>query len=384
MRNHVTQIVLKGLHKRYAAGVVAVDDVDMSIEPGEFVVILGPSGSGKSTLLRMIAGLETADSGNIRIGGGDVTRVPAHRRGVAMVFQNPALYPHLNVFENLAFGLRAEGVKRTERKQRVGEIADILRLRPVLDRRPSALSGGEKQRAALGRAIVRRPRVLLLDEPFSSLDLPLRSSLRNELIGLHEQLRTTIVHVTHDQGEALALGQRVAVLHQGKFVQFAPPRRLYHQPANRFVGTFVGTPAMNLLPGELVDATSGPIFRLLESHGPQLESTAEQCPALYALRGCVSPRIDLGIRPEFVSLLPDSAGADERNASPCFAAKIHRIEFLGQSYAFELHIGQIRLISVQPTDEGFREGQTVMVSIDLGHAFFFDHLSGQLLERPRD
>ena len=222
----------------------------LSIPEGERVVVLGPSGSGKTTLLRLIAGLETPDAGTVSIAGRDMQRIPPHRRDVAMVFQTPALYPHLNVFDNLAFGLKARRIARAERGRRVREVADILGIGRLLNRRTWELSGGERQRVALGRAVARRPAVLLLDEPFSSLDEPLRAALRAEVVELHRRFGSTLVHVTHDQAEAMSLGQRLAVLHQGRLMQLGSPREIYERPAHRFVAAFVGNPGMNILEAE--------------------------------------------------------------------------------------------------------------------------------------
>ena len=248
----MAQIELHQVSKAFAPGAPALDRVDLVIAEGERMVVLGPSGSGKTTLLRLIAGLETPDAGIIRIGGRDMAGVPPHRRDVSMVFQNPALYPHLSVFENLAFGLRARGVARDERRRRVHAVAEMLGVGRLLERRPAGLSGGERQRVALGRAVVREPRVLLLDEPFSNLDDPLRAALRGELVKLHRRFGSTVVHVTHDQSEALSLGQRLAVVHEGRIMQVDTPGGIYERPAHRFVASFVGSPGMNLVACEVV------------------------------------------------------------------------------------------------------------------------------------
>jgi ABC-type sugar transport system ATPase subunit len=248
----LAQIELHQVSKAFAPGAPALDRIDLVIAEGERMVVLGPSGSGKTTLLRLIAGLETPDTGTIRIGGLDMAGVPPHRRDVSMVFQNPALYPHLSVFENLAFGLRARGVARAERRSRVQAVAEMLGVGRLLNRRPAGLSGGERQRVALGRAVVREPRVLLLDEPFSNLDDPLRAALRGELVEVHRRYGCTVVHVTHDQSEALSIGQRLAVVHEGRIMQVDTPEGIYERPAQRFVASFVGSPGMNLLPCEVV------------------------------------------------------------------------------------------------------------------------------------
>ena len=287
-----SQIELCGVSRAYAPGIKALDSLDLTIHEGERLAVLGPSGSGKTTLLRLIAGLETPDTGTIRIGGQDMLGVPPHRRDVAMVFQNPALYPHLSVLENLAFGLKARGMGRRKRRSRAGEIAEILGLGRLMDRRPDELSGGERQRVALGRAVAREPRVLLLDEPFSNLDDPLRAALRGELLALHRRFGSTLVHVTHDQSEALSIGERLAVLHEGRLMQLDSPDKVYEKPAHRFVAAFVGSPGMNLIQVEVVrDETtlriSTPTARIRSVCRHQWIQGDLRCP-------CVSPGAGAG------------------------------------------------------------------------------------------
>ncbi|MFQ5590180.1 MAG: ABC transporter ATP-binding protein, partial [Phycisphaerae bacterium] len=231
--------------------VLAVDGLNLSIAEREFVVVVGPCGCGKTTILRLIAGLEEPTSGTIRIAGADVAAVPPRDRDVAMVFQSYALYPHMTVFKNMAFGLRMRGVPRRETQRLVDETAGMLGITHLLERRPATLSSGERQRVALGRAVVRKPRVFLLDEPLSNLDAQLRTHMRTELKTLHRRLQTTIIHVTHDQEEAMTLGDRIAVLKDGVVQQFGRPLDLYNSPANRFVASFIGTPSMNFLTGRL-------------------------------------------------------------------------------------------------------------------------------------
>jgi multiple sugar transport system ATP-binding protein len=240
------RIVIENLTKEFAGGVRAVDDVSLSIEDGEFMVLVGPSGCGKTTLLRSIGGLEKATAGRILIADRDVTRVEPGKRDLAMVFQNYALYPHMTVRQNLGYGLRVRRTPRKERDQRVHEVATLLGLEDLLNRRPGQLSGGQQQRVAMGRAIVREPAAYLMDEPLSNLDAKLRVTMRTSLQELHHRLETTTVYVTHDQVEAMTLGQRVAVMRDGKIQQVDQPQRLYDAPANLFVAAFIGSPAMNL------------------------------------------------------------------------------------------------------------------------------------------
>src|SRR6201995_5721250 len=240
--------------RRYSgAGRPAVDRLDLSVGDGEFVVLVGPSGCGKTTSLRMIAGLEPVDSGRILIGTRDVTNADPKDRDVAMVFQNYALYPHMNVTQNMGFALKIAGLAKSEIRQRVLDAARLLDLEPYLDRKPKDLSGGQRQRVAMGRAIVRRPQVFLMDEPLSNLDAKLRVQTRNQIAGLQRRLGTTTVYVTHDQVEAMTMGDRVAVMRDGVLQQCAAPRELYRSPVNMFVGEFIGSPAMNLFTLPIVD-----------------------------------------------------------------------------------------------------------------------------------
>jgi multiple sugar transport system ATP-binding protein len=244
-------VELQAVSKVFDGEVRAVDSVDLAIADGEFMVLVGPSGCGKSTLLRLIAGLEEVTSGTIRLGGQDVTKVLERDRDIAMVFQNYALYPHMTVRRNLGFALRMRRIPAAERERRVEEVARILGLEDLMDRKPAALSGGQRQRVAMGRAMVREPAAFLMDEPLSNLDAKLRVAMRAELARLHERLGVTTIYVTHDQIEAMTLGQRVAVLRDGVLQQCATPEELYDWPVNLFVAAFIGSPAMNLVEGEL-------------------------------------------------------------------------------------------------------------------------------------
>jgi ABC-type sugar transport system ATPase subunit len=268
-------IQLDGVSKTYPNGHVAVRPIDLTATAGEFLVLVGPSGCGKSTLLRLIAGLETPSSGRIAIGGVDVTASPAQDRDLAMVFQSYALYPHMTVRDNLAYGLKVRGVGRSVTTDRVARVADALGITTLLDRRPAQLSGGERQRVALGRAMVREPRAFLFDEPLSNLDPSLRAHARTQLRQLHTRLGATMIHVTHDQEEAMTLSGRIAVMRGGRIEQVAPPLEIYNTPVNTFVAQFIGAPSMNLLPARLLglnvpeDSTVGirPHDVLLESSG---------------------------------------------------------------------------------------------------------------------
>jgi multiple sugar transport system ATP-binding protein len=290
-------VSLDGISKRYGSfGPVVVDDVDLTIADGEFMVLLGPSGCGKSTTLRMIAGLETISGGTLSIDGRIVNDVPAKDRDIAMVFQSYALYPHMSVKENLAFGLRRRSVEATEIERRVQEAAGLLGLTPLLERRPSALSGGQRQRVALGRAMVREPQVFLFDEPLSNLDAALRVNTRSEIIKQHHRLGSTMIYVTHDQVEAMTMGTRICVMNGGKVAQIGAPLDVYWQPADTFVARFLGSPPMNLLRATVADgqarsaALSTPLTRWSEA----------------TLAGLAGSETTFGVRAEDLSL--DRAG----------------------------------------------------------------------------
>jgi multiple sugar transport system ATP-binding protein len=248
----MADLLIEHVTKVFAGGVVAVDDVSLRIADGEFIVLVGPSGCGKSTLLRMVAGLEEVSEGLISIDDRDVTDLAPRARDIAMVFQSYALYPHMSVRQNIAYGLKVRKTNKEEIVRRVGEVAEMLGLGELLDRRPAQLSGGQRQRVAMGRAIVREPKAFLMDEPLSNLDAKLRVGMRASLAQLHQRLRTTTIYVTHDQTEAMTLGQRVAVMRDGRVLQVDTPQRLYHEPRDLFVAAFIGTPAMNLVEAELV------------------------------------------------------------------------------------------------------------------------------------
>jgi multiple sugar transport system ATP-binding protein len=281
----MAEIVLDHVSKVYPGGTVAVDDVSLHIGDGEFIVLVGPSGCGKSTLLRLIAGLEEGSAGTISIGDEDVTTLAPRRRDVAMVFQSYALYPHMNVRQNIGYGLKVRRMPKDEIKRRVESVAALLGLEKLLDRRPAQLSGGQRQRVAMGRAIVREPKAFLMDEPLSNLDAKLRVGMRASLAQLHQRLGVTTIYVTHDQTEAMTLGQRVAVLDEGRILQCDTPQRLYDTPENVFVAAFIGTPAMNLVEASIDgdDVVFGGFrLRLDERRRP------EAAPA----------KVILGIRPE--------------------------------------------------------------------------------------
>jgi multiple sugar transport system ATP-binding protein len=332
------QVVLKGINKFFDA-VHAVKDVNLQIRDKEFVVFVGPSGCGKTTTLRMIAGLETISSGDISIDGNVVNELAPMDRDIAMVFQNYALYPHMSVYDNMAFGLKMRKFERPEIDKRVLEAADILGIGELLKRRPRQLSGGQRQRVALGRAIVRHPRVFLFDEPLSNLDAKLRVQMRVELKKLHQRLGTTAIYVTHDQVEAMTLGDRVVVMKDGVVQQVGEPLELYNQPANRFVAGFIGSPAMNFAAVTVIEA-NGSLFA--ENSGLRImlpDETAQR------LRSHIGRLVTLGVRPEDL-IVADTADPDH----PCFDAVVEVVEQLGSEILLDMKVGEgVMVASVEPT-----------------------------------
>jgi multiple sugar transport system ATP-binding protein len=304
----MAEIVLDGVTKVFDGSVTAVDDVSLRIDDGQFIVLVGPSGCGKSTLLRMIAGLEDATAGRIVIGGRDVTDLAPRDRDIAMVFQSYALYPHMSVRENLGYGLKVRKTPKREVAERVERVARMLRLEELLDRRPAALSGGQRQRVAMGRAVVREPEAFLMDEPLSNLDAKLRVTMRAQLSSLHSHLGATTIYVTHDQVEAMTLGQRVAVLRDGVLQQVDTPQRLYREPVNLFVAAFIGSPAMNLVEATVADGT-------VEFGGHRIPLAGE---------APLTGKVVLGVRPE---AFEDAALADP--GLPTLDVEVAVVEDLG-------------------------------------------------------
>jgi len=329
------QITLERLRKTFPGGkegeVVALRDFTLAIEAGELLTVVGPSGSGKTTLLRLIAGLERPSDGRILFNGRDLAAVPPERRGVGMVFQRGALFPHLSAAENLALGLRLQRLPSREIQARVGEVAARLGIEALLGRLPGALSAGERQRVALGRALAARPAVLLLDEPLAALDAPLRSQLRREIARLRGAGGLTIIHVTHDQDEALSLGMRVAVMQQGVLLQVGPPQRLLDQPENAFVAGFMGSPPLNLLTGRLVREDGG---LLLVVGGGEPGGFKLKLPADVASRFAreADAAVTLGLRVEDVRIVPDDSVA----SGPRFQAEVECLEMAGRRWLASL------------------------------------------------
>jgi multiple sugar transport system ATP-binding protein len=378
----MAQIQLENVTKVFPGGVVAVDDVSLEIDDGEFIVLVGPSGCGKSTLLRMVAGLEEVTGGRISIDGRDVTDLAPRLRDIAMVFQSYALYPHMSVRQNIGYGLKVRRSPKEEVKRRVEEVAAMLGLEDLLDRRPAQLSGGQRQRVAMGRAIVREPKAFLMDEPLSNLDAKLRVGMRASLAQLHGRLGTTTIYVTHDQTEAMTLGQRVAILRDGKVLQIDTPQRLYHEPRDLFVAAFIGTPAMNL-----VEATI---------EGDQVVFGQFRLPLDRARRPAADQkRVVLGIRPEafegaaaappgtpVVEVTPavvEELGSDAHVFFPVEAAKIPEAAEDGQDDATLLaHEQALFSARVDPRVPA-AVGAPLALAVDPARFHFFDVETGYSL-----
>lgn len=303
----MAKVILKGVEKKYANGFKAVHGIDLEIKAGEFMVFVGPSGCAKSTILRMIAGLEEITVGEIYIGDRLVNDVPAKDRGIAMVFQNYALYPHMTVYENMAFGLKLRKVSKKEIDRRVREAAEKLEIIDLLERKPKEMSGGQRQRVALGRAIVRKPEVFLFDEPLSNLDAKLRVSMRVKISQLHNELKNTMIYVTHDQVEAMTMGDRITVLNLGKVMQVDTPLNLYHRPANKFVAGFIGSPTMNLINAELIEV-EGKVYAKIEDTKIEIDREKAKKVKKY-----IGKKIIFGIRPEAIEAVKN--GGVEGNIS---------------------------------------------------------------------
>ena len=366
----MASVRLNNLGKVYDAGrngkVTAADGVDLEIPDGELMVLVGPSGCGKSTLLRLIAGLENPTSGSIFLDDREMSRVKPQDRDVAMVFQNYALFPHLNVEQNMAFSLKFRKIPKPEIQSRVAEAAEVLGLAELLRRRPAELSGGQRQRVALGRAMVCQPKVFLLDEPLSNLDARMRAEMRTEIAQLHRRLGTTMIFVTHDQTEAMTLGQRLCVLDQGRVMQVGAPMELYQQPAHRFVGDFIGTPGMNFVRGKL-GSESGMQFVEQAEGGVTLGLPEPLAKRLAKFAGA---EVVLGIRPENVRLAENGAG---------FPVTLETTETLGHEALLHTRTAGHSLI-LRTAGLGQAPSDGIKLEIDWDAAAWFDAGTGQALD----
>jgi multiple sugar transport system ATP-binding protein len=372
----MAELEFRGLRKSFDGGTVAIDDLDLVVADGEFLVLVGPSGSGKTTVLRVAAGLERATSGDVLIGGEVVNGIAPPDRDIAMVFQTYALYPHMTVYENMAFGLKLHRVGKSEIRQRVHAAAKMLELDELLKRKPAQLSGGQRQRVAMGRAIVREPAAYLMDEPLSNLDAKLRVEMRTYLGTLHQQLRTTTLYVTHDQTEAMTMGDRVAVMRAGRLQQADLPQVLYDRPANTFVAGFIGSPAMNLLRGRLSGDDGAISLKLGEAVLPLPRSLLTRRPGL---AGYVGREIIVGIRPEDIedaALVPSANGASlpvhVTLAEPLGAEVIAHFPLAGEvEPVAAANTGALLTAHLSPRT-GARSGQPLRVVIDVERLHFFD------------
>ncbi|MHB1222798.1 MAG: ABC transporter ATP-binding protein [Gemmatimonadaceae bacterium] len=372
----MARVMLEGIRKVYDNGHIAVHGVDLDVADGEFVVLVGPSGCGKSTTLRMVAGLETITAGRLTIGERLVNDVPPKDRDIAMVFQNYALYPHMSAFENMAFALKLRKLPTAEIERRVRDAAEILGLIPELDRLPRQLSGGQRQRVAIGRAIVRQPAVFLFDEPLSNLDAKLRVQTRREITRLHRTLEATVLYVTHDQVEAMTMGDRIVVLDAGRVQQVDTPMGLYERPRNLFVATFIGSPSMNLVHGTVVgDGAGGARFR---ADAGELELALGRHPSAATAAG---RRVVLGLRPEQLSLIDARVARplDERSVPMAtIPLGLDAVEPLGNEVLLHGRVGSQELTArVAPMASPPRPGETVTLAVDTAGAHLFDTATGE-------
>jgi multiple sugar transport system ATP-binding protein len=356
----MAKIQLNQLCKVYEGNVKAVSNVNLQVDDEEFIVFVGPSGCGKSTTLRMIAGLEEISSGEFLIDGKRMNEVQPKDRDIAMVFQNYALYPHMTVYDNMAFSLKLRKTPKDEIKKRVEEAARILDLEPYLHRKPKALSGGQRQRVALGRAIVRDAKVFLMDEPLSNLDAKLRFQMRSEITKLHHRLKTTTIYVTHDQTEAMTMATRIVIMKDGVIQQVGTPKEVYGEPANKFVGSFIGSPAMNFFDCELIDGSI--------KIGQTLLNPTKQVYEKLQAKGYENKPFIFGIRPEHINVVNPSNLSEGQN----FPVQIEVAELTGAETLLYATNGGQNLVARVETDQDFRPGDSVALSFQLEHVHFFD------------
>lgn len=354
----MASISFKHIRKVYDNSVEIVKDFSLEIEDKEFIILVGPSGCGKSTTLRMIAGLEEITSGELSIGDRVVNNVPPKDRDIAMVFQSYALYPHMTVYKNMSFGLELKKVDKEEIKRRVEEAATVLDIKHLLDRKPKALSGGQRQRVALGRAMVRQPAVFLLDEPLSNLDAKLRVQMRTELIKLHKKLGTTFVYVTHDQVEAMTMGDRIVVMKDGDIMQVDDAATLYNKPNNLFVAGFIGSPQMNFIPATLKKEASGFSIKFLNY---SINLPSEKCVNLTAADD--GKEVTLGIRPEHINISSDADAV---------SATVDVTEMVGAETYVYLTLGEKKMTIKVSSTNAPKMGETIKVKLDAANIHAFD------------
>ncbi len=367
----MAQVVFENVRKVFDNGLVAVNDASFSVQDGELLVLVGPSGCGKSTTLRMLAGLESVTEGVIRIGGRVVNQVPPKDRDIAMVFQNYALYPHMTVYDNVAFGLKLRKYSKKDIAERVAQAADILGIQEILDRKPKQLSGGQQQRVAVGRAIVRKPEVFLFDEPLSNLDAKLRVQMRTEIAKLHRSLGATMVYVTHDQVEAMTMGDRIVVMKEGHIQQIAEPLALYNHPANTFVAGFIGSPSMNLVRGRLVQNGHLRFSSSCDSIELPLGPAHVSSLAAHADR-----KVVLGVRPEDLYV----AGSQEApDSTESLELPLTVVEPMGNEIFAYARAGENTLVArVKPQPLPY-PGSTIRLAVDVDKVHLFDGETEQVI-----
>ena len=363
----MSAITIEGLHKSFGA-VHVIKGVDLEIQDKEFVVFVGPSGCGKSTMLRLIAGLEEATAGSLHLGDTDVTSLTAPERGLAMVFQSYALYPHKTVGENMAFPLKVAGVGAAEVRAKVQEAAEILQLEALLDRKPKELSGGQRQRVAMGRALVRDPKLFLFDEPLSNLDAKLRVEMRTEIKKLHQNLNASMVYVTHDQIEAMTLATKIVVMQGGIIQQIGTPAEIYSHPVNLFVADFMGSPAMNLIPARVEKNDEGSKFIINQSGGNDLILTDRAAKNL-------PQHVILGIRPEDIG----DASLKKRSSNPVASCKIDVVEPAGADTYVLMSLGGVEVTARLQAETSATAGVDMNMSFNMDKASYFDADTGERL-----
>ena len=360
----MAKVILKDISKIYPNGFKAVYGHNLEIKDGEFMVFVGPSGCAKSTTLRMIAGLEDISDGECYIGDRLVNDVTPKDRHIAMVFQNYALYPHMNVYKNMAFGLKLAKVDKETIDQRVREAAHILGITDLLYRKPKEMSGGQRQRVALGRALVRDPEVFLFDEPLSNLDAKLRVHMRVEIAKLHKKLKTTIIYVTHDQVEAMTMGDRICVMDLGKIKQVDTPMDLYDKPKNKFVAGFIGSPAMNMLSGKLEEGRGGEVYFITQNREKLLVPKDK----IEKVKDYIGESIWLGIRPEDITIVSD---LDEGNKNMVVCG-VEVVEQMGNEVVVYFSVGKDQQILRESSESTVKSGETIKMKYDMSKCHFFD------------
>ena len=366
----MSQVLLEGVTKRFDQ-TVAVSDFNLEVQDNEFVVLVGPSGCGKSTTLRMIAGLEEITEGYIHIGDRLVNHIPPKDRNIAMVFQNYALYPHMDVYTNMAFALKRRRFPRDEIDRRVKEAAAILGIEELLTRKPKQLSGGQRQRVAVGRAIVRKPEVFLFDEPLSNLDAKLRLHMRMEITKLHDRLGATMIYVTHDQVEAMTMGDRIVVMKDGVTQQVGTPMEIYEAPKNLFVAGFIGSPSMNFLEAKIAQE-DGDLFIDVTSF--RVKIPEGRCPMCHDL---VGKEVIFGVRPEHVQ---DRMYCIDPISDNCFSAQVDFVEPMGSEMILYLSIGQASLVAKVNPKTSARKDSVIGVHVDMDRIHIFDRETGRIIQ----